>query len=126
MKNILENLFEKNRDVVLFAYLFGSYGENTQSARSDLDVAVFLKGHDERLNFDKKTDLYLQLSKTLKRDDIDLVIMNHFKNLVILNNIITRGMVVFCQDEPFRLEYEQKILHQAIDFKTQRIMAMGI
>lgn len=126
MKQLLENIFENNSDTVLFAYLFGSHAEETMTPRSDIDVAVFLKDGGERLFFDKKIDLYMQLSRAMKRNDIDVVVMNTCRNILLLNNITTHGIVVYSQDETMRLDYEQRVLHSAIDFKHQRFMAMGI
>jgi len=117
---------EKNSGSVLFAYLFGSHAQDSVSRNSDIDIAVFFKDDIEDSLFNKKIELYLQLSRALERDDIDLIIMNNFKNIIILHNIVSHGVVVYCQDEDKRLEYEQSIIHSAIDFKTQRYMAMGI
>jgi len=126
MKNTLQNIMEKNSGSVLFAYLFGSHAQGSVSMNSDIDIAVFFKDDVEESLFNKKIDLYLQLSRTLERDDIDVIIMNNFKNIIILHNIVSHGVVVYCEDEDKRLDYEQRIIHSAIDFKTQRYMAMGI
>lgn len=126
MKKKIKNILKDKSDSILFAYFFGSHAQGTASKNSDIDIAVFLKDSVYESFFDIKMDLYLNLSRTLKRNDIDLVIMNTCKNLIILNNIISHGFVIYCQDESFRLDYEQKIMHSAIDFKHQRYMAMGI
>jgi len=52
--------------------------------------------------------------------------MNNYHNIVLLNSIISHGSVVYDQDRTMRLDYEQKILHRAIDFKAQRRMVMGV
>lgn len=126
MKDTIKNILKDNSDSVLFAYLFGSHVQGTSSKKSDIDIAVYLKDSAHESFFDIKMDLYVNLSRTLKRNDIDLVIMNTCKNLILLHAIISHGVVIYCQDEFFRLDYEQKIMHSAIDFKQQRKMAMGI
>ncbi|MBU0464939.1 MAG: nucleotidyltransferase domain-containing protein [Proteobacteria bacterium] len=121
---ILKKEFNEKEEDFLFAYLFGSLAQKTYSKSSDIDIAVYLNAEVERHFFDIKIDLYLRLSRALKRNDIDIVIMNQCKNIILLNRIITHGQVIHEKNESIRLEYEQKILHSAIDFKTQRKMAM--
>jgi len=121
---ILKQKFNEKEENFLFAYLFGSLALETDSKSSDIDIAVYLKNAVEKHFFDIKIDLYTELSRALKRNDIDIVIMNQCKNIILLNRIITHGEVIYEQNESVRMEYEQKILHRAIDFKTQRKMAM--
>ncbi|MCD6274057.1 MAG: nucleotidyltransferase domain-containing protein [Deltaproteobacteria bacterium] len=126
MKDIIKKVLTKHKDRILFAYLFGSHVQGTASKSSDIDIAVFLKAYLGESFFDIKIDLYMNLSRALKRNDIDLVIMNKCSNIILLNRIITHGFVVYDQNKSERLNYEQKILHSAIDFKQQRQMAMGV
>ncbi len=123
---ILKKIFNEKSDIFLFSYLFGSLAQEIFSKSSDIDIAVYLNTSVERHCFDIKIDLYLQLSRVLKRNDIDIVIMNQCKNIILLNQIITHGQVLHGKDEAARVDYEQKILHSAIDFKSQRKMAMGV
>ncbi|MCP4021070.1 MAG: nucleotidyltransferase domain-containing protein [Desulfobacteraceae bacterium] len=110
----------------MFAYLFGSQAKGTSSVKSDLDIAVFLDHSVKDRFFDIKTNLYLQLSRTLKRNDIDIIIINQCRNIILLNQIITNGQLLYEKNKSARLDYEQKILHSAIDFKSQRKMVMGV
>jgi len=126
MKKTIKSILKDKSDSILFAYLFGSHAQGTSSKNSDMDLAVFLKDSAIVSLFDIKIDLYSNLSRTLKRNDIDIVVMNTCKNIILLDNIISHGIVIYSQDEPRRLDYEQKILHSAIDFKHQRHMAMGV
>ena len=126
MKNIIQKVLKTHKNQILFAYLFGSYAQGTVSQFSDIDIAVFLKTCCKKKIFDIKINLYLDLSRALKRNDIDLVIMNKCSNIILLNRIITHGLVVYDLNKAERLNYEQKILHSAIDFKTQRQKVMGI
>ena len=58
------------------AYLFGSFAKGTESAASDLDVAVLLgAGVDRTEHSDRAIQLSLVLSKRLGRE-VDLVILN--------------------------------------------------
>ena len=124
MIKILKKIFNDKKEIFLFAYLFGSLAQETSSKSSDIDIAVYLNNKVGKHFFDIKVDLYLQLSRALKRNDIDIVIMNQCKNIILLNRIITHGQVIHEKNESIRIDYEQKILHKAIDFKSQRKMAM--
>lgn len=123
---ILKKLFNEQDDIFSFAYLFGSRAQELYPESSDIDIAVYLNRNAESNYFDIKTDLYLKLSRELKRNDIDIVMMNQCKNLLLLNQIVTHGQVLCDKNESARIDYEQKILHSAIDFKFQRKMAMGV
>ncbi|MCD6184887.1 MAG: hypothetical protein J7K84_03715 [Deltaproteobacteria bacterium] len=52
--------------------------------------------------------------------------MNKCSNIILIDRIITHGLVVYDLNKAERLNYEQKILRSAIDFKTQRQKVMGI
>ncbi len=125
-RNLLKNILEKHSETVLFAYLFGSCARNDETERSDIDIAVFLKDRNAENAFDIKMALYLDFSRTLKKNDIDILVMNRCRNIVLLHDVVATGHVIYDQDEDVRLDYEQKLLHRAIDFKRQRFMAMGV
>lgn len=64
----------KQRDSVIFAYLFGSSATKTLTPMSDIDIAVYLNENVTPL--EERLDLIGELMMTLKMDDIDLVILN--------------------------------------------------
>ncbi len=111
---------------IVFGYLFGSQAKGLADESSDIDIAIFVNPESKDFFFDIKIDLYMILSRTLKQNNIDIVILNQCKNLILMNEIISHGLLICDTDESLRLNFEQKILHSAIDFKTQRRMAMGI
>jgi UDP-N-acetylenolpyruvoylglucosamine reductase len=67
-----------------------------------------------------------RLCRVLKRNDIDVIVLNTTTNIVLLDEIIRGGIVLVDRDVDLREEFEQKILHQAIDFKEQRITFIGV
>ncbi|MCA1793550.1 MAG: nucleotidyltransferase domain-containing protein [Desulfobacteraceae bacterium] len=126
---VIENLkmiFHKQKQPFLFVYLFGSLARKDHSESSDLDIAVYVEKNIKQDYFDIKSELYLQLSRALKTNQIDIVVMNQCQNLMLLNNIITHGQLIYEKDHSARVDYEQKIFHRAIDFKHQRKMVMGV
>ncbi|OHB50903.1 MAG: hypothetical protein A2106_02245 [Planctomycetes bacterium GWF2_40_8] len=126
IKEKLLPLFSRYKSNVLFAYLFGSVAQDNMSPLSDVDLAVFLSRQNEKSYFDIKCSLYADFCRVLKRNDIDVVVLNTTTNIVLLDEIIRGGIVLVDRDIDLREEFEQKILHQAMDFKEQRIVFLGV
>ena len=118
-------VIEKYKDHILFAYLFGSAARNEQRPLSDIDIAVFLRKGEKGLYFDLKLAIHADICRVLKRNDIDVVVLNITTNLMILDEIVRYGIVLFEGDKNLREEFEHKILHRAIDFKEQRKAVVG-
>lgn len=126
IKEKLLPLFSKYERNVLFAYLFGSIVQDNVSPLSDVDLAVFLSMQNEESYFDIKCSLYADFCRVLERNDIDVVVLNTTTNIVLLDEIIRGGIVLVDREIGLREEFEQKILHQAMDFREQRITFLGI
>jgi uncharacterized protein len=120
----LRSLVER-QDQVVFAYLFGSHARGRVSCLSDIDIAVYFVGSDRLRCHELKTDLYMALSRGLGTNDIDIVVLNMAANLMLLDEIIRCGVLLVDKAPDLREEYEQKVLHRAIDFKTQRKAFLG-
>ena len=122
---VLQRTLDKNRDQVVFGYLFGSLAEGRGGPLSDVDVAVFLAEGTTSHHWDIRLSLQADLSRALGRNDVDVVILNHTHNLMLLDEIIRGGVVLLEQDRQLREDFELKVLHRAIDFKTQRAAIVG-
>ena len=109
MKNQLETLLQYESNVC-FAYLFGSYADDTFTDKSDIDIAVYLKD----FSLDAKLSLHHLLEKSLQKE-VDLVCLNEVKNMYLLEAIITKGLVMKESEE--RDIFEVKTQHAIIDFK---------
>jgi len=120
----LKPVFETHN--VVFAYLFGSYATNEASKVSDIDIAVYVKDVNNESLFDKKLSVHIDTCRVLETDNIDIVILNNTHNLMLLNEIIRNGIVIYDTNSALREEYEINIIHKAIDFKTQRLINIGI
>lgn len=111
----IKRLFLKER--VFFAYLFGSQVTGEIGGLSDIDIAVYF---DERLSksamFDSKLRIMAEISKLLKRDDVDVVILNDAYPL-FAHRIIKQGTVIFSNNEKTRIDFEVKIVMAYLDFK---------
>jgi predicted nucleotidyltransferase len=122
----LRSIIEKYKDHIIFAYLFGSAAKNDLRPLSDIDIAIFLRKGKKGSYFDLKLTTHSDICRVLKRDDIDVVILNITTNIMLLDEIIRNGVVLFDGDKDLREEFELKILHQAIDFKEQRKALVGV
>ena len=113
--NKIKTIFNKNS--VVFAYLFGSQATKNTGKLSDIDIAVFFSEKiDKDKRFDKKLRIMAELSLLLKRDDIDVVVLNDAYPL-LEHRIVKSGVVIFSRDEKKRLDYELKAIMGYLDFK---------
>ena len=124
--DLVSPLFEAYRDKVSFAYLFGSTAEERMSPLSDIDVAIFLESEERQSQFKLKMALHAELCRMLNRNDIDILVLNTVNNIVLLEEIVRHGRVIFDGNEDLREDFEQKVIHRAIDFKLQRLATMGV
>ncbi|WP_421716471.1 type VII toxin-antitoxin system MntA family adenylyltransferase antitoxin [Arcobacter arenosus] len=115
MKQIQKKLIEylKNKSDVKFGYLFGSYAHNKYTDNSDLDIALFL----ENYSLDTQLEISFELSKILKLE-VDLVILNHIKNIYLLEDILNNGILI--KDNEQRIDFELIKEHDILDFKAFR------
>jgi predicted nucleotidyltransferase len=110
---------------ILFAYLFGSAGTSLQRPQSDVDIAVFFDPKAGEATFDHKLHLYAAISRVIKQNHIDIVVLNTCSNHILMLGILHTGRVVYDSCPEYRALFEQKALHAAIDFKEQRDRVMA-
>lgn len=122
----LQPVFMRYSDMLAAVYLFGSQARGEATDRSDLDLAVLLRPTAVSAAASHRFTLFAECSRALHRNDIDLIILNTANNLILKDEIIRAGIVLYDGDTDTRLDYELKTLHQALDFRYQRQMAMGV
>lgn len=122
-QSALVSEFRRNEHV-LFASLFGSTSQETNSAVSDIDLAVFV-ADPRAFSFADKLHLHSCLCRALGRDDIDLVIVNQTRNLLLLDQIIATGIVIYCADTGALDEFVAQTQQKVIDFKHHRHREMA-
>ena len=106
LKNFLEN--DTN---ILFAYLFGSFAKGEEHVRSDVDIAVYFKEE----SFDEQLRVIYELSKLVKRD-VDLVVLNSSKNLLLAEDILREGINL--KSSELQEDYELKKWHEILDYRA--------
>lgn len=126
LKKELAPEFAKYRDDIVAAYLFGSTASGVTSPSSDIDIAVLARTRDKASRVTLKLNLYADLCRKLKRNDIDLLLMDISGNLMLNDEIVRHGYILYTRDNEVREAFEINVLHRAMDFKFQRHYAMGV
>jgi predicted nucleotidyltransferase len=126
IKNLLAPVFEKMSDRIAVAYLFGSAANGEDGPGSDIDLAVLLHDSAGNAGLEVRLDLYADCSRALKRNDIDVVVLNTARNLFLLNDVVRKGIVLYQCDSGLREEFEVKIVHDFIDFRDHRRRILGV
>jgi len=127
MKDILKTILKDQVQDVIFAYLFGSQARSDSPyPPRDIDLAVFFGERSDISFVDAKLSLYAILSRALRINNIDILVLNKATNLILLDEVIRNGVLLLDKDPALREEFEQRILHQALDFKFQRVSILGV
>jgi predicted nucleotidyltransferase len=113
----MKEIFERYPEVAL-VYAFGSRVKNQSGPLSDYDFGVYFVINDRERIFELKLKLLDELSRFLKTDAIDLVILNFSDNPVLNYQIIREGEVIF-ERKPYRLLLEPKVLNIYFDFMLE-------
>jgi uncharacterized protein YutE (UPF0331/DUF86 family)/predicted nucleotidyltransferase len=113
--DILKRLFRTYSEIKL-AYLFGSRARLSGGPLSDYDFAVYLGGMKCNMMFSFKLDLIARISRILKSDRVDIVILNLTKSPELKYVIVKEGILLL-EREPFKVMVEPKILNEYFDFQ---------
>ncbi|MEK6673391.1 MAG: nucleotidyltransferase domain-containing protein [Nitrospirota bacterium] len=112
----LKNIFRSFPDVKL-AYIFGSRANGEEGPLSDYDFAVYFDLKDKIRMSDIRFQLSDKLSRELKTDKIDLVVLNMTEGPELKYNIIKDGRVIY-EEEPYKLLFEPMVLNEYFDFRA--------
>lgn len=112
----LQPVFQCYPEIKL-VYYFGSKAQDKGGPLSDYDFAFYLNETNKRRIFEIKMELIGQITRFLRTDNVDVVILNTAEKPELKYNIIQEGKIIF-EQEPFRVVVEPKILHEYFDFKS--------
>lgn len=106
------------QSVSLF-YLFGSQASGATSPLSDVDCAVlFARSVPVETYGDRQIRLIGDISRRLRRDDIDLVVLNTADPVVGFN--VLAGELLFIESDEERINFEVKTRREYFDTKRIR------
>lgn len=111
---LLKPIFKPHRAVKL-VYFFGSKARGDDGPLSDYDFALFVDERDVKKLYKLKFTIASKLSRLLKTDNVDVVLLNTTKSPELKYHIITEGKLVFERD-PYRVLIEPRILNEYFDF----------
>ncbi len=103
----------KDREKILFAYLYGSFARSEENDKSDIDIGIYLKDHNHEKFYPER--LASKLEKVVDRD-VDVRVLNG-RNLVFLHQVLKNGQLLFCRDEKMRVAFETDVYDKYLDIK---------
>jgi hypothetical protein len=107
------------REEVLEAYLFGSRARSEGSARSDLDVAVYVREPlPEAGPFGYAAELAAEVMRALGTDRLDLVVLNRAPPL-LYHRVLRDGIRLFARDLRATTVREGRALSRYCDYVPQ-------
>ncbi|UFS72696.1 nucleotidyltransferase domain-containing protein [Geomonas sp. RF6] len=121
IKATLKPIFEKAGERVVASYLYGSQATGKADATSDINVAVLLHPEAWEAGHDPRHEIHLECCKALDRKDVDLVVLNGTGDLLLLEEITNRGIVLHDHNPAFRAEFEAKVLHDFLDCRGHKV-----
>lgn len=105
---------------IIAVYLFGSESEGATTIRSDIDIGIVLK---DPKNLEDTLPLYnaiySELSKAFKPTflrEIDIVFLQS-SPITLQHNAMLYGKVIYEEDPIQRVDYEERVINQYMDFK---------
>ena len=96
-------------------YLFGSRISGKTGPLSDYDFALYIDQNRVEA-YHASVDIAGKISKVLKTDKIDTVVINHTDAPEMKYSIIKNGKIIY-EIEPFRVLIEPRILNEYFDFR---------
>lgn len=112
--NKLKDIFSQFPKIKL-VYFFGSQAASRPGPLSDYDFAVYLDEKEKLKMLDLKCKLLDSLSRFLKTDKVDVVILNLAESPELKYNIIKEGKILLAK-EPYKALIEPRILNEYFDF----------
>ncbi len=100
---------------IKLVYFFGSMATGNAGPASDYDFAIWLNEKEIKKMFALKFEIQDKISRELKTDKVDIVILNLAESPELKFNIIKNGKLIFAK-EPFKVLIEPKILNEYFDF----------
>ncbi|WP_097027888.1 type VII toxin-antitoxin system MntA family adenylyltransferase antitoxin [Clostridium peptidivorans] len=117
---LLHDLFDKYSNKIAAAYLFGSFHNKNTTPLSDIDIAILFYSNidNDEMNI-IESNIYEDLTKFLKTDEIDLMNLNTAP-LNMQYGVLKSKEFLYCGDKDFIVDFESNIILEYLDFKPYR------
>lgn len=112
----LKSIFKLYPSIKL-VYFFGSKATGQDGPLSDYDFAFYTDEKEPKKMFNLKFKLMDVISRKLKTDKIDVVVLNLVESPELKYNIIKEGKLIF-EKEPYRVIVEPRVLNEFFDFRS--------
>ena len=113
----LAKYFDEHEEI-LFAILFGSIAKGTANKMSDIDIAVMVNSDfNKPFPFGYQAELITDLMQVLKRDDVDVVILNKAP-IALKYQVLRYGKFIYIRDKQARIKFQVDTINQYEDYKV--------
>ena len=107
----------KDYPEIKLVYFFGSKARGEGGPLSDYDFAVYTEKKGVKKTFDLKFSLQDKISRALKTDKVDMVMLDITESPELKFNVIKEGKLIY-EVEPYKVIIEPKILNEYFDFHS--------
>ena len=116
----LKDFFNKNADFydIDMAFLYGSWAKGFPKETSDVDIAVFSypEKDSEDEEFNRITDISLQLSEIIKKEINIISIYTDFRKPMLYYNAIVLGQPIYIKNTERYISLKNEVIYQMEDF----------
>jgi len=110
----------RSRNEVLAAYIFGSVASATQRPDSDVDIALLVSDKVMRGDaFQYRLNAMTDLMGILKRDDVDLTLLNQASPL-LAHRVLSKGKLILERSASARVAFQVRAVNRYLDTQPMR------
>jgi predicted nucleotidyltransferase len=112
--------FLESRPEAQAAYIFGSVITGRSRPDSDVDIAVLVSDRVMRGDaFRYRLDLMTSLMRILRRDDVDLILLNQAPAL-LAHRVLKKGKLIFERSASARVAFQVRTVNRYFDTLPMR------
>ena len=102
----------RSRKEIQAAYIFGSVANRTQRPDSDVDIALLVSEKVMRRDpFQYRLDLMSDLMAVLKRNDVDLILLNQASPL-LAHRVLSKGKLILERSASARVAFQVRAVNR--------------
>jgi len=100
------------------AFLYGSWAKGFPKETSDVDIAVFFypEKDSEDEEFNRITDISLQLSEIIRKEINIILIRTDFRKPMLYYNAIVLGQPIYIKNTERYISLKNEVIYQMEDF----------